>query len=99
MPTDQTRPEQPKVDQTKIVGRLPGFEIEIIHRAPQGDMGEAIGVMLRAADTPLLPPFAANPLLANPIAWNPFLVWAELTAAAWQAWFGAFALAPPRRER
>lgn len=83
------------VEETRAIARLPGLDIEIVHRGPQGDAGEAIGVMLRA-----MPSFDA--LGHGLFAANPFLAWMEvsaaLTEAAWSAWFGAF-LPPPRRGR
>ncbi len=84
------------VEETRAIARLPGLDIEIVHRAPQGDAGEAIGVMLRA-----MPSFDAwsHSLFAA----NPVLAWAEmsaeLTQAAWNAWFGAFLPAPPQRRK
>ncbi len=96
-------------EQTRAVAHLPGLDIEIVHRPPAADGGEAIGVMLRASPSfdALLgsPAFAplllssglpANPFL-GPAAFNPFLMWAELSQAAWRAWLGAFAL--PRSQR
>jgi len=91
--SDQSRP----IDQTRVVAHLPGFDLEIIHRPPQGDAGEAIGVMLRAVDTPLLQglplPIPGFPAV-NPLLFNPFLMWLELGQAAWRTWLGAFALPP-----
>ena len=84
--------DQP-VDQTKVVAHLPGFDLEIIHRPPQGNQGEAIGVMLRAVDAAMLPAFPPNPLLFNPL-----LMWLELGQAAWRTWLGAFALPAPKRD-
>lgn len=84
-----TRP----VEETRAIARLPGLDIEIVHRAPQGEAGEAIGILFRA-----MPSFDA--LNQSMYAINPLLAWAEMTAeltqAAWSAWFGAF-LPPPRR--
>jgi hypothetical protein len=80
--------------ETRVVAHLPGLDIEMVHRAPAGDAGEAVGVMLRAV--PSFDAFAANPLLANPfaalpLAANPFLIWAQLVQATWSAWAGALA--------
>jgi len=77
------------VEETRAIARLPGLDIEIVHRRPQGDSGEAIGIMLHA-----MPSFDALSRAMFPP--NPLLLWAELTRAAWTAWFGAF-LPPPRR--
>ena len=76
-------------EETRAIARLPGLDIEIVHRRPQGESGEAIGIMLHA-----MPSFDA--LSRMMFAPNPLLLWAELTQAAWNAWFGAF-LPPPRR--
>lgn len=80
-------------EETRAIARLPGLDIEIVHRRPQGESGEAIGILVRA-----VPSFDA--LSRTLWAVNPFLAWArlsaELTQAAWNAWFGAF-LPPPRR--
>lgn len=77
------------IDETRAIARLPGLDIEIVHRRPQGDAGEAIGVMLHA-----MPSFDA--LGRTLLATHPLLLWAEFTQAAWNAWLGAF-LPPPRR--
>ena len=76
-------------EETRAIARLPGLDIEIVHRPPQGDSGEAIGIMLHA-----MPSFDALSRTMFPP--NPLLLWAEFTQAAWNAWFGAF-LPPPRR--
>ncbi|HEX9466389.1 MAG TPA: hypothetical protein VGB82_27650 [Alphaproteobacteria bacterium] len=77
----------PPTEQTRAVARLPGLDIEIVHRPPAGDSGEAIGIMLRAtpsfdalaAALPGLPFLSqaalANPLFANPLLMGPFLMW------------------------
>jgi hypothetical protein len=96
-------------EQTRAVAHLPGLDIEIVHRPPTAGGSEAIGVMLRATpsfDALLASPAFAPALLSsglpvNPLlgmaAFNPFLMWAELTQAAWRAWLGAFALPPSRK--
>ena len=76
-------------EETRAIAHLPGLDIEIVHRRPQGDSGEAIGIMLHA-----MPSFDALSRTMFPP--HPLLLWAELTQAAWKAWFGAF-LPPPRR--
>lgn len=81
-------PQYP-LEETRAIARLPGLDIEIVHRRPQGDVGEAIGIMLHA-----MPSFDA--LSRSLLATHPLLLWAELTQAAWNAWFGTF-LPPPRR--
>ena len=76
-------------EETRAIARLPGLDIEIVHRRPQGGSGEAIGIMLHA-----MPSFdALSRAMFQP---NPLLLWAEVTQAMWSAWFGAF-LPPPRR--
>jgi hypothetical protein len=81
-------PQYPR-EETRAIAHLPGLDIEIVHRRPPGDAGEAIGIMLHAT-----PSFDA--LSRSLFATHPLLLWAELTQAAWTAWFGAF-LPPPRR--
>ncbi len=81
-------PQYP-TEETRAMARLPGLDIEIVHRRPQGEAGEAIGIMLHA-----VPSFDA--LSRTMFAPNPLLLWAEFTQAMWSAWFGAF-LPPPRR--
>ena len=76
-------------EETRAIARLPGLDIEIVHRRPQGGSGEAIGIMLHA-----IPSFDA--LSRAMFAPNPFLLWAEFRQAAWNAWLGTF-LPPPRR--
>jgi len=87
---DHSSDQNRAVDQTKVVAHLPGFDLEIVHRPPHGDMGEAIGVMLRAVDTPLLPgpSFPAAFPAVNPLLFNPFLMWVEMSQAAWRTWLG-----------
>jgi hypothetical protein len=76
-------------EETRAIARLPGLDIEIVHRRPQGEAGEAIGIMLHA-----MPSFEALSRTMFPA--NPLLLWAELTQTMWSAWMGAF-LPPPRR--
>ncbi len=76
-------------EETRAIARLPGLDIEIVHRRPQGEAGEAIGIMLHAT-----PSFEALSRTMFPP--NPLLAWAEFAQAMWGAWIGAF-LPPPRR--
>jgi hypothetical protein len=77
-------------DEIRAIARLPGLDIEIVHRRPQGESGETIGIMLHA-----MPSFDALSRTLFPP--NPLLLWAELAQAAWATWFGAFLPPPPRR--
>ncbi len=82
-----------ETDDTRAVARLPGLDIEIVHRrAVEGD-AEQISIILRAA-----PSFEALGRALE--AANPFAFWAQTAQLAWLPWFEAarvlapFTLAP-----
>lgn len=69
-------------DATRATARLPGLDIEIVHRrAVEGD-AEQISVNLTAA--PSLEAFGRALEAANP-----FGFWARVAQLAWQPWLGA----------
>ena len=74
---------------TRAIARLPGLDIEIMHRrAAEGD-AEQISINLRAA--PSFEAFGRALELANP-----FTFWAQAAQLAWLPWLKtARALAPP----
>ena len=78
-------------DETRILARLPGLDIAVIHRAADGDGGEQMILALRT-----LPPMVELGRLVE--ATNPLLAWSRMTQAVWAAWLGGFAatLRPPR---
>jgi hypothetical protein len=64
-------------DETKVVARLPGLDIAVVHRGARSG-GEEVMVALRAVS-----PFRAPGHLG---AANPLLFWMGLVGAAWDPW-------------
>jgi hypothetical protein len=67
---------------TRASARLPGLEIEILHRRAPDDSEEQIAINLKA-----IPSFEAFGRLVGPS--NPFAFWADLMRLAWAPWFEA----------
>jgi hypothetical protein len=71
---------------TRATARLPGLDIEIMHRPAVEDHGEQISINLRA-----VPSFE---LFGRALeAANPFAFWAQATQLAWLPWLEALSLA------
>ncbi len=67
-------------DTTRATASLPGLEIEIVHRRPQGDDVEALSINLKA-----IPSFEAFGRFLETA--NPFVFWAQTVQQAMQlAW-------------
>jgi hypothetical protein len=66
---------------TRATASLPGLEIEIVHRRPQGDDVEALSINLQA-----MPSFEAFGKYLE--AANPFAFWAQAVQLAWLPWLG-----------
>lgn len=80
---------------TRATARLPGLEIEIIHRRLPGADAEQLSINLQA-----VPSFEAFGQFLQ--AANPFAFWAQAAKLVWFPWLGAAsaltlprALAPP----
>jgi hypothetical protein len=80
--------ERPLPDQeiddhtTRATARLPGLEIEIVHRkSPAGD-AEQISINMKA-----VPSFEAFGRFLETT--NPFALWAQAAQMAWLPWLGA----------
>jgi hypothetical protein len=73
-------------DTTRATASLPGLEIEIVHRRPQGDDLEALSINLQA-----MPSFEAFGRFLETA--NPFVFWAQAMQQAmqmaWLPWLGA----------
>jgi hypothetical protein len=67
-----------ETDTTRATARLPGLEIEIVHRRPS-DRVEQISINLQA--TPSFDAFGQYFAAANP-----FVFWSRLAEAAWLPW-------------
>ena len=85
-------------DITRATARLPGLEIEVVHRRLPGGEGEQISINLEA-----VPSFEAFGRFLETA--NPFAFWAQAAQMAWLPWLGAahtlmlpwsVAPAPPR---
>ncbi len=77
-----------ELDAPQATARLPGLDIEIVHRrSPAGD-AEQLSINLTAA--PSFDAFARYLESANPFAF-----WAEFARLAWAPWLGAAAWALP----
>jgi hypothetical protein len=70
------------VDATRATARLPGLDIEIVHRRLPEDDAEQISINLTA--TPSFEAFGAFLEAANP-----FALWAEAMRLAWFPWLEA----------
>lgn len=69
-------------DTTRATAKLPGLEIEIVHRRPQDSEAEALSITLHAV--PSFEAFGRYFEAANPLAF-----WAQAMQTAWLPWFGA----------
>lgn len=67
-------------DETKVIARLPGLDIAILHRGVRGG-GEEVMVALRAVS-----PLRNSRHLGE--ATHPLLFWMGLAQAAWNPWLG-----------
>ena len=69
-------------DATRATARLPGLEIEIVHRRSPGGDAEQISINLQA-----VPSFEAFGRFLETA--NPFAFWAQAAQMAWLPWFEA----------
>jgi len=76
-----------ELDETRATAKLPGLDVEIVHRRTEDASAELITISLRAA-----PSFEAFGRYLETA--NPFLAWTRMIELAWQPWLGAF-LPPP----
>ncbi len=67
---------------TRATARLPGLEIEIVHRRSPNAHAEQISINVQA-----LPSFEAFGRMLESA--NPFAFWAEAAQMAWLPWIGA----------
>ena len=75
-------------DATRAIARLPGLEIEIVHRRPTDNV-EQISINLQA-----VPSFEAFGRFVESA--NPFAFWAQAVQMAWLPWLAAAqAVLPP----
>jgi hypothetical protein len=76
-------PQQSEVGATRATARLPGLNIEVVHRrSPDGD-SEQISINLQA-----VPSFEAFGRFLE--AANPFMFWAQAGRLAWLPWLSWF---------
>ena len=68
-------------DTTRATAKLPGLEIEIVHRRPRDTEAEALSITLHA-----VPSFEAFDRYFE--AANPLAFWAQAMQMAWLPWFG-----------
>jgi hypothetical protein len=68
-------------DTTRAAAKLPGLEIEIVHRRPRDTEAEALSITLHAV--PSFEAFGRYFEAANPLAF-----WAQAMQMAWLPWFG-----------
>jgi hypothetical protein len=69
-------------DITRATARLPGLEIEIVHRRPRDAEAEALSITLHAM--PSFEAFGRSLEAANPLAF-----WTQAVQLAWLPWLGA----------
>ncbi len=75
-------PHSSDSDITRVTASLPGLDIEIVHRRPQGDDLEALSINLQA-----VPSFEAFGRFLETT--NPFAFWAQAMQLAWLPWLEA----------
>ena len=81
--------QQPEIDARWATARLPGLDIEIVHRRSPGGDAEQISINLQA-----VPSFEAFGRFVDSA--NPFAFWAQAVQMAWLPWHAAFqAMLPP----
>jgi hypothetical protein len=68
-----------EIDATRATARLPGLDIELVHRVLPDGAGEQVSVTLQAA-----PSFEAFGRALDAI--NPFAFWAQAVQLAWLPW-------------
>ena len=73
---------QDRDDTTRATARLPGLDIEVIHRRSPGNDAEQISINLRAA-----PSFEAFGRYLETA--NPFAFWAKAAQLVWLPWLAA----------
>jgi hypothetical protein len=81
-PHVKQRVETDGADATRATARLPGVDIEIVHRRAVEDDAEYISINLRAS-----PSFEAFAHVLE--GTNPFTFWAQAAQLAWQPWISA----------
>jgi hypothetical protein len=74
--------QQPGIDATRATARLPGLDIEIVHRRSPGGDAEQISINLQA-----VPSFEAFGRFIESA--NPFAFWAQAVQMAWLPWHAA----------
>lgn len=80
---------QNELEATRATARLPGLDIEIIHRRSPGGEAEQISINVQASPT-----FEAFGRYLEKV--NPFAFWAEAARLAWFPWLAAAqAVMPP----
>lgn len=86
------------MDETRIVGRLPNLDIEIMRREAVGENAEIVTITMKAT-----PSFDAvgnllmGPGFASlPAAWtaSPWMAWAEMMQTAWRPWLSLMGASP-----
>ncbi len=77
-------------DEMRAVARLPGIEIDILHRKSGEREGEEMLIRVRA-----MPSFDAA--LGAFEAANPFLMWSRMMQAAWAPFLALMAPSGPKR--
>ena len=74
--------KRPEIDTTSATARLPGLDIEIVHRRLPGGEAEQDSINLEA-----VPPFEAFGAFVESA--NPFAFWAQAVQMAWLPWLAA----------
>jgi hypothetical protein len=81
--------QQPEIDARRATARLPGLDIEIVHRRSPGGDAEQISINLQA-----VPSFEAFGRFVESA--NAFAFWAQAMQMAWLPWRAAAqAMLPP----
>src|SRR5215813_1389826 len=86
--SDFENAQQPVIEPTRATARLPGLDIEIMHRRSAAGDAEQISINLQA-----VPSFEAFGRFVEGA--NPFAFWAKAVQIAWLPWLAAAQAALP----
>ena len=81
-------PQKPLAEPTRATARLPGLDIEIVHRRSTSGDAEQISINLQA-----VPSFEAFGRFVESV--NPFAFWTQVMQVAWLPWLAAAQAALP----
>lgn len=88
MPRQKHRAERGDLEETRATARLPGLDIDIVHRRLPGGEAEQLAITLQA-----MPSFESLGRLL--VLANPFVFWSEVARLVWSTRTDATQALPP----